>query len=510
MAELYLAFNSISKRFPGVQALDAVSFGVAEGSIHALVGENGAGKSTLLKVLSGAYAADSGTVRLGGGPCQFTSAADALAAGIAVIYQEAQLVPEMTVAENLLLGQMPARFGWLNKKAMRGAASRMLADLEEEIRPSARVSSLSIAQRQMVAIAKALLRDAKVVAFDEPTSSLSRREVQKLFTIIRRLKERGRVVIFVSHRLEEVFELCDAVTVLRDGRHVVTYDTLAGLAHQRLVSHMVGRTITDIYGYAPRSPGGPALEVEGLVGTGLSEPASLTVRQGEVVVVFGLVGAGRTELLKLLYGATRPAAGAIRVCGQPVGLTGPASAIRCGIALCPEDRKKEGVVPLRSVAENINLSVRRSFARLGVLDERRERQNARDHVARLGIKTPSLAQLAMHLSGGNQQKVVLARWLSERVKVLLLDEPTRGIDVGAKREIYDLIFNLADQGIGILAVSSELPEVLGIADRVLVMRQGAMVASVPREEATEEILLSLALPVAAEPQTPPLTRETVQ
>ncbi len=502
MADHYLEFDSISKRFPGVQALDQVSFGVGEGSIHALVGENGAGKSTLLKVLSGAYVPDCGTIRLGGRACRFYHAADALAAGIAVIYQEAQLVPEMTVAENLLLGQMPTRFGWLDKRAMRAAASRILAELEEDISPTARVSTLSIAQRQMVAIAKALLRDAKVVAFDEPTSSLSRREVQKLFTIIRRLKERGRVVIFVSHRLEEVFDLCDSVTVLRDGRHVVTYESLAGLTHERLVSHMVGRVIADIYGYSPRPLGPPALEVEGLMGPGLSEPVSLTVRQGEVVVVFGLVGAGRTELLKLLYGAARPTSGTVRVCGEIARATSPAAAIRCGIALCPEDRKREGIVPLRSVAENINLSVRRRFARLGVLDERRERQNARDHVARLAIKTPSLKQPVLHLSGGNQQKVVLARWLSERVKVLLLDEPTRGIDVGAKREIYDLIFDLADQGIGILAVSSELPEVLGIADRVLVMRQGAIVASVPREEATEEALLRLALPLATPTASP--------
>ncbi len=508
MGNDYLEFDSISKRFPGVQALDNVSFGVAEGSVHALVGENGAGKSTLLKILSGAYTPDSGTIRLGGRPCRFANAAEALAAGIAVIYQEAQLVPEMTVAENLLLGQMPARHGWLDKRAMREAARAILAEVEEDINPNARVSSLPIAQRQMVAIAKALLRDAKIVAFDEPTSSLSRREVRRLFTIIRRLKERGRVIIFVSHRLEEVFDLCDSVTVLRDGRHVVTHESLAGLTHEQLVSHMVGRTITDIYGYSPRPPGPPALEVEGLLGPGLAEPASLTVHQGEVVVVFGLVGAGRTELLKLIYGAARPTRGAVRVCGRASQITTPAAAISCGIALCPEDRKREGIVPLRSVAENINLSVRRRFARWGLLDERRERDNARDHVARLAIRTPSLAQLAMNLSGGNQQKVVLARWLSERVKVLLLDEPTRGIDVGAKREIYDLIFNLAREGIGILAVSSELPEVLGIADRVLVMREGALVASVRREEATEELLLRLALPAVAT-APPALPREAV-
>lgn len=495
MPQPYLQFESVSKRFPGVQALDRVSFGVAEGSVHALLGENGAGKSTLLKILSGAYAADEGRVVLGGQPHRFASTAEAYAAGVAVIYQEFHLVPEMTVAENLLLGHMPNRLGWLDKRAMLDAARRELDFLDEAIAPSARVSSLPIAQRQMVEIAKALMREAKVIAFDEPTSSLSDREVQKLFAIIRQLRDRGRTVIYVSHRLEEVFQVCDAVTVLRDGQNVATHDTLDGVTHDTLVRGMVGRAIEDIYGYAPRPRGENALEVEGLFGPGLSAPADLAVAQGEVVVIFGLVGAGRTELLKLIFGAERPTAGTVRVRGQPVAITNPASAIRAGIALCPEDRKQEGLVPIRSVGENINLSVRRRLAHFGIIDQRRERANAAEHIRRLDIRTPSAAQLAKNLSGGNQQKVVLARWLSEHVQVMLLDEPTRGIDVGAKREIYDLIFELARQGMGILAVSSELPEVLGIADRVLVMRQGAIVASLYRDEATEESILRPALPV---------------
>jgi len=493
----YLEFDAIRKSFPGVLALDGVSFGAAEGSVHALLGENGAGKSTLLKILSGATRADDGVVRLGGRRRRFASTTEAHAAGVAVIYQELHLVPEMTVAENLLLGHMPHRLGWLDRKAMADAARRELAALGEDMSPSARVSALPIAQRQMVEIAKALLRDAKVIAFDEPTSSLSEREVARLFTTIRGLKAQGRVVLYVSHRLEEVFEVCDAATVLRDGRHVATFDRLEGVSHDLLVSRMVGREIADVYGYEPRPHGGPALEVEGLRGPGLSAPASLAVAQGEVAVVFGLVGAGRTELLKLLFGATPATGGTIRVGGQSVAVASPAAAIRCGIALCPEDRKQEGVVPIRSVAENINLSVRRTLATFGIIRERRERDNAAALVQRLDIRTPSLAQPVVHLSGGNQQKVVLARWLAERVQVMLLDEPTRGIDVGAKREIYDLVFELARQGMGILVVSSELPEVLGIADRVVVMRQGALVASLPRAEATEERLLRLALPAAS-------------
>lgn len=495
MSDNFLQFESISKRFPGVKALDNVSFGVAEGSVHALVGENGAGKSTLLKILSGAYVPDAGVIRLGGKARVFQSTIDAINAGVAVIYQELHLVPEMTVAENLLLGHMPNRFGWINKKELQSAAFRQLAALEEDIDPSAKVGSLSIAQRQMVEIAKALARDAKVIAFDEPTSSLSDREVRKLFSIIGELKRRGRVIIYVSHRLQEIFEICDAVTVFRDGRLVETFSDVSQLNQDILVNRMVGRSIKDIYNYEPRPHGGPALEIEGLMGPGLAAPVNLTVARGEIVGLFGLVGAGRTELLKLIFGATRPKAGRIKVYGKPVVVNRPGLAIRNGIAFCPEDRKKEGIVPVRSVLENINLSVRRTLARLGIINEKKEHENADFYVKKLNIKTPSLDKLIKDLSGGNQQKVVLARWLSEKVKVMLLDEPTRGIDVGAKSEIYAVISQLAAEGIGVLVVSSELPEILGIADRIIVMRDGMVVASLNREEATEERVLKLALPV---------------
>jgi L-arabinose transport system ATP-binding protein len=493
--EPYLQFAGISKSFPGVQALADVSFGVADGRVHALIGENGAGKSTLLKILSGAYTPTTGTVRLGGTDRVFHSAAEAIAAGVAVIYQELHLVPEMTVAENLYLGHLPDRFGIVDKKKLRTDALRQLEVLGEDLDPNTKVGRLPIAQRQMVEIAKALTRGGKVIAFDEPTSSLSSREVQKLFAVIRELKAKGHVILYVSHRLEELFEICDEVTVLRDGTRVETFDSLEGVTRDVLVNRMVGRDLRNVYNYARRPHGAPALEVAGLLGPGVAEPATLAVAQGEILGLFGLVGAGRTELMRLIFGAVPKTAGAVKVLGRPVRLRSPRDAIRAGVMLCPEDRKKEGVIPIRSVQENLNLSARRTHSHLGFfIDEPWERRNAATQVGKLAIRTPSLQQLVLHLSGGNQQKVILARWLSEELKVILLDEPTRGIDVGARSELYSIIYALADQGLGVVVVSSDLPEVLGVADRILVMRNGRIAGTLTHEEATDEQALRLALP----------------
>jgi L-arabinose transport system ATP-binding protein len=492
----YLQFDVLVKAFPGVRALDGVSFGVAEGSIHALIGENGAGKSTLLKILSGVYRPDAGCVRLAGEPRLFRSTAEAIDAGVAVIYQELHLVPELSVAENLFLGHLPQRCGWVLRRRLLEAARGQLLELGEDFDPRTAVGRLSIGQRQMVEIAKALARGAKVIAFDEPTSSLSHREVERLFAAIRRLKSQGRVLLYVSHRMEEISELCEAVTVLRDGRQVETFTSLAGVTQDGLVERMVGRPLSDMFRYAPRPHGPPALEVDELEGPGLTAPASFAVAGGEIVGFFGLVGAGRSELLKLIYGATRTSRGRVRVHGRLLVGHGPRAAIRRGLVLCPEDRKAEGLIPTRSVLENLNLSGRRHFSRLGVLiDQRREERSAQAQVDRLGIRTPALAEPVLHLSGGNQQKVILGRWLSEDMRVILMDEPTRGIDVGAKSEIYGLIYELARQGFGVVVVSSELPEVLGICDRILVMREGRIVAALPRSVATQESLLKLALPV---------------
>ncbi len=497
---MYLEFDAISKGFPGVQALLNVTFGADEGSVHALCGENGAGKSTLLKVLSGVYIPDSGQIRINGQPVSFNTPIEAIHAGVAVIYQELHLVPEMSVAENIYLGHLPAGGGIVSRSQLRQDSIEILKQVGVEIDPDAKVGNLSLAQRQMVEIGKALSRNAKVIAFDEPTSSLSTREVEKLFEIIAELKRQGKVIFYVSHRMDEIFRICDACTVLRDGQHVETFTTMSEINSQIVVQKMVGRAIEDIWGYEPRPHGEPALTVENLTGPGLRAPANIEVKRGEIVGLFGLVGAGRTELLKAIYHASKGCHGTIRVQGEVANINGPQSSIQSGVMLCPEDRKKEGIIGLRSVMENTNLSARRTFSKFGFLiNDAKEVANATEQVNQLRVKTPSLQQPIGLLSGGNQQKVILGRWLSENVKVLMLDEPTRGIDVGAKREIYEIIYGLAKQGVGVLMVSSELPEVLGVSDRILVMRQGRIVADLSRAEATEETVLNLALPIAEEP-----------
>ncbi len=493
-----LVFDSVAKDFPGVRALDGVSFAAEGGRVHALMGENGAGKSTLLKILSGAYAPTSGSLEVDGRQQAFTGTADAIAAGVAVIYQELHLVPEMTVAENLYLGHLPARAGIVDRKKLRDDARRALAWVGEDIDPDAKVGHLPIAQRQLLEIAKALTHGARVIAFDEPTSSLSSREVERLFAVICDLKSRGHVVLYVTHRMDEVFAICDAVTVLRDGRHIRTFDTMSGLKVDDIIRSMVGRDLSNVFNYASRPQGGPALEVESIAGPGLTAPVSLAVAQGEIIGLFGLVGAGRSELLRLIYGAEGRTGGVIRLAGRVERFAAPSEAIEAGLVFCPEDRKRDGIVPVRPVHENINISARRHHAHGGfVLDGAWERANAAKHIAALNVKTPSAGTEVVYLSGGNQQKVILARWLSETVKVILLDEPTRGIDVGAKSEIYAIIQRLATQGVGVLFVSSELPEVLGLADRILVMRGGALSGEFARAEATEERVLKAALPASA-------------
>lgn len=490
-----LVFDGLTMEFPGVRALDHVTFGVAPGSVHGLMGENGAGKSTLLKILSGAYRPTRGGLRFGDTTKVFDSTAEAIAAGVAVIYQELHLVPDMTVAENLLLGRYPRKGLFLDRAALRAEATRLLELVGEDISPDTRLGRLSLAQRQMVEIAKALGRGATTVAFDEPTSSLSEKETRRLFAIIRDLKARGHAILYVTHRMDEVYALCDAATVLRDGRHVVTHDSLADVTRDQLVKSMVGRELTNVYNYQPRPHAPAGLDVRGLAGPGLRAPVSFSVARGEIVGFFGLVGAGRSELMRLLAGAATPTAGEISLHGATITTATPRDAIQQGIVFCPEDRKKEGIVAIRSVAENINLSARRSHLRAGVwLDVAWEQKNAGEKIAQLRVKTASADTPIGLLSGGNQQKAILARWLSEQIRVIILDEPTRGIDIGAKSEIYALIHELAARGACVVVVSSELPEVLGISDRVFVMREGVVAAEFTRAEATPESVLHAALP----------------
>ncbi|WP_252959161.1 L-arabinose ABC transporter ATP-binding protein AraG [Pseudomonas simiae] len=490
-----LRFNGIGKEFPGVKALSQISFEARPREVHALMGENGAGKSTLLKILGGAYLPSSGTLQIGEQTMDFKSAADSIACGVAVIHQELHLVPEMTVAENLFLGHLPTRFGVVNRSQLRKQALACLKGLADEIDPDEKLGRLSLGQRQLVEIAKALSRGAHVIAFDEPTSSLSAREIDRLMAIITRLRDEGKVVLYVSHRMEEVFRICNAVTVFKDGRYVRTFDDMNALSHDQLVTCMVGRDIQDIYDYRPREQGEVALKVEGLLGPGLREPVSLNVHKGEILGLFGLVGAGRTELFRLLSGLTRSTAGGLALCGHTLQLRSPRDAIAAGVLLCPEDRKKEGIIPLSSVAENINISARGAHSTFGwLLRDGWETTNADRQIKAMKVKTPNAEQKIMYLSGGNQQKAILGRWLSMPMKVLLLDEPTRGIDIGAKSEIYQIIHNLAASGIAVIVVSSDLMEVMGISDRILVMSEGALTGELTRDQADEARLLQLPLP----------------
>ncbi len=471
-----------------------ISFRANKGSIHALMGENGAGKSTLLKTLSGLHQPTEGELVVDGKALVFNSATDALEQGIAIIYQELNLVPELSVAENIYLGQLPTKGGSVDVETLNARAREQLKRLGEDFDPSRPLKEFSIGQWQMVEIAKALSRNAQIIAFDEPTSSLSQREIQNLFKVIRELRDDGKIIMYVSHRMEEIFDLCDAITIFKDGTHVQTFDDMTDLTHEKLVELMVGREINDIYNYRSRSLGESGLRIESLEGKGLTQPVSLDIRQGEILGLFGLVGAGRTELTRLIFGAEKAQAGQIYIHGQPISVRSPQDAIRAGITLCPEDRKADAIVPILSVEENTNISARPWNLKLGgLIDFKWERDNAEQQRKALNVKTASLQQAIGQLSGGNQQKVILGRWLSTDMSVILLDEPTRGIDVGAKSEIYELIFNLAERGVTVLVVSSDLPEVLGISDRVMVMKEGAITGELQRHEFKEQTALSLAM-----------------
>ncbi len=490
-----LAYQGVGKTFPGVVALDGVSFSVAGGEVRALMGENGAGKSTLLKILAGEYRPDSGRLQVDGAQVAFTGPRDSQAAGIAIIHQELHLAPDLTVTENLLLGMMPSRAGFIDRKAARERATAILARLGEDIDPDARVRSLPIGKRQMIEIGKALVRDARIIAFDEPTSSLSARETRTLMRIIDDLRRDGRAILYVSHRMEEVFEISDSVTVLRDGRHVGDFPDMKALSQDQLITAMAGRTIADIYNYRPRPLGDVAVEVDRLEGPGLREPIDLSVRDGEILGFFGLVGAGRSELFRLLYGATPADAGRVTIHGTVLPPADPRRAIAAGLALCPEDRKDEAIVPLAAVPENISLARRNLNGGLFV-DDREEAETAARLIDLMRVKTASAATPIATLSGGNQQKAIIARWLAADARILLMDEPTRGIDVGARSEIYAHMYRLAGEGRTILFASSDMPEVMGVADRIVVMREGRVAGIVDRADATPDHLLRLALPDA--------------
>ncbi len=494
-----LEFRHIGKTFPGVRALGDVGFQVRAGSVHGLLGENGAGKSTMMKILGGEYVPDEGGVAIDGQVQHFRSAADAIAAGVAVIHQELQYVPELSVMENLLLGRLPTRFGFVDRRRALAWTRERLDALGVDLDPRARLKQLSIGQRQMVEIVKAILRDATILALDEPTSSLSHRETDVLFRLVRDLRAQGKAMIYISHRLDEIFELCDAATIFRDGRKVADFDTLEGVTRDMLVQRMVGREIDDIFGYTPRAQGDVRLSVKGVAGRAVPLPVSFDVRAGEIVGFFGLVGAGRSEIMRVIYGADRRTSGEVLVDGKLIRPSHVRDAIRHGLVFCPEDRKEEGIIGVRSVSENINISARRNHLVAGLfVNDRNEARTADTYIDRLRIRTPHRRQEIRLLSGGNQQKAVLSRWLAEKdLRVLIVDEPTRGIDVGAKNEIYNVLYELAARGVAVVMISSELPEVLGVSDRVVTMCRGRITAQFDRASATEENVLAAALPEGA-------------
>ncbi len=485
-AGVLLALHHASKSFGPVIALSDGTIEIRAGEIHALVGENGAGKSTLIKVLAGVHHPDSGDFRFDGAPVTFRSPADSKAAGISVIYQEPTLFPDLTVAENIFIGRQPrGRVGLIDRAAMRSQAAELFATLGVPIDPDRIADGLSIADQQIIEIAKAISLDARVLIMDEPTAALSGAEVDRLFGVARSLRDTGAGILFISHRFDEVFGLSDRITVMRDGAYIATHET-ADTSVDAIVREMVGRDISALFPKQDAAIGEVVLKVSGLGRTGVFHDIDFEVRAGEIVGLAGLVGAGRTEVARAVFGIDRYDAGSVELNGQRLRPHDPQAAIAAGMGLVPEDRRKQGLVMQLSVGRNATLTLRDSLARFGLINATRERAAGEDWSRRLQVKTGSQDLPVATLSGGNQQKVVLAKWLATDPKLLIVDEPTRGIDVGTKAEVHRLISDLAGRGIAVLMISSELPEVLGMADRVLVMREGRITATLDRADATAE------------------------
>lgn len=486
-------FVSITKRFEGVAALDDVTLSVGSGECHALVGENGAGKSTLVKLLAGIHRPDAGRMLVDGRTVEFSSPADALAVGIAIVHQELAFAPDLSVAENLAMGRYPSRGLLLDRRAMRRRGEAALARIGANLDASAPMCSLSVAQEQLVQIALAVDRGARILIFDEPTSSLSEVEAQRLFALIRDLAAGGTTILYVTHRLPEVFALCDRIHVLRDGRLIQTLPT-SDATTEKLVALMIGRALDVSVAGPPQGPPGELLlEVEGLSSPAGFRDVGFGVRAGEIVGLAGLVGAGRSEIALALFGLDTSVRGTLRVCGRAL-LDGrrrhsPRAAIAAGLSLVPEDRKRQGLVLSMSAFANWSLPVLHRFSRRGLLDRARERREAQQALSALDVRGASLQQPVATLSGGNQQKVVLGKWLGVGGRVLIVDEPTRGVDVGAKAAIHALLVGLAREGAAVLLISSELPELLALSSRVLVMRAGRLVAELPREQLSQERLM---------------------
>ncbi|HEY0605322.1 MAG TPA: sugar ABC transporter ATP-binding protein [Herpetosiphonaceae bacterium] len=486
-----LQVQHLSKSFGGVHALRDVQFELRSGEIHALLGENGAGKSTLIKLMTGIYQPDAGEILLDGQPVHFENTHAAQAQGVVAIYQEPSLFPDLDIAENIFVGRQPTRRGRIDWSRMYADAADLLRRLGVALDPRTKARALSVAQMQLVEIARAISIQARLLIMDEPTSSLTLGEIEDLFVIVRQLRAQGTSIIFISHHLEELFALCDRVTILRDGTYVGTRD-MDAITNEGLIQMMVGRTLNELFPKQAVEPGAVVLEVQGLGVAGSFADVSFSLRRGEILGMAGLIGAGRTEVARALFGVDRATSGTIKLDGRPVTISSPHTAMELGIGYVPEDRKLHGLVLDMSIADNITLPELSSFARMGWIDTRREQQAAATSAKQLEVKMSSVEQPVGQLSGGNQQKVVLAKWLGTQPRVLILDEPTRGIDVGTKAAVHRLMSSLAAQGLAILMISSELPEVLGMSDRILVMREGRVTGHFSRAEATQERLMAAA------------------
>ena len=489
----YLQLEGITKRFPGVLALDGVDFDVAAGEIHCLLGENGAGKSTLMKILSGAYQKDSGRICIDSKEVEIVNPQAAERLGISIIYQELNLIPALTVTENIFLGrELVSRTGRIDSAAMRKEAQEILDTLQISLASDAVIRSLSMGKQQMVEIAKAITRGGRILIMDEPTASLGSSEIRELFEIIRQRARAGTAIIYISHRLEELFEIGDRVTVIRDGRKIATRK-VADTTRGELISLMVGRDINEQYQRKPTTPGPELLRVEHLDTPSGLKDVSFTLHAGEVLGFAGLVGSGRTELMRAIFGADRKTKGKVYLNGKLAAVPNPEAAVRNKIGFLTEDRKAQGLFLAHTVARNVTIS---ALERMGPplrLNAKVEQSEVQNLIQALRIRTPSAQQIVRNLSGGNQQKTVIARWLFTKSKILIFDEPTRGVDVGAKAEIYNIIDELARSGVGIILVSSDLPEILTISDRIAVMSRGHLTGIIDRSEATQEGVLKLAL-----------------
>ncbi|MGT2474064.1 sugar ABC transporter ATP-binding protein [Paraburkholderia terrae] len=491
--------QGIGKAFGPVRVLEGVDFHISAGEIHALMGENGAGKSTLMKILCGVYQADAGKILIDGRAAQIRNTVEAEHAGIAIIHQELNLIPQLTVMENLFLGREPSRFGIVDNAKMRREARKWLDMVgARDIDPQTEAGQLSIGRQQLVEIAKALSLDARVVVMDEPTAALTNREIDTLFEIMLSLKARGVAIVYVSHRMEEIFRICDKISVLRDG-HFVGERAIRDTSFDEIVRLMVGRELGERFPKRQHKPGAVRLQVKGLADHGNISGVSFDVRAGEVLGIAGLMGAGRSEILRTLFGANRKTAGTVTLDGKPLEVRDASSAIAAGIGFVTEDRKGQGLVLGMSVRENATLVHLGSYARLGFVDSKAERQAVDGLIEQLRVRTRDAELDVKSLSGGNQQKVVFAKWLARPPKVLLLDEPTRGVDVGGKAEIYTIINQLAERGVAIVMVSSELPEVLAMSDRILVMHQGRQSGLFDAEGATQELIMTAAAGGSATP-----------